>query len=91
MSPPHFDVLHADMRAYADAREYFVRIFMRRRSGAPADVRVVTELAWHGLFMRHLLRRPNRSSWTPSRPNTRSSTAPASAPIRRATAAAPKP
>ncbi|MGB3316326.1 MAG: phosphoenolpyruvate carboxykinase, partial [Albidovulum sp.] len=25
------------------------------------DVRVVTEMAWHGLFIRHLLRRPERS------------------------------
>jgi hypothetical protein len=25
------------------------------------DVRVVTELAWHGLFIRHLLRRPARA------------------------------
>ena len=25
------------------------------------DVRVVTELAWHGLFIRHLLRRPDRA------------------------------
>jgi phosphoenolpyruvate carboxykinase (ATP) len=32
------------------------------------DVRVVTELAWHGLFIRHLLRRPEpaRSSTTSS-------------------------
>ena len=38
---------------------------------------MVTELAWHGLFIRHLLRRPElEEPWTNSFPNSPSSTAP---------------
>jgi phosphoenolpyruvate carboxykinase (ATP) len=59
MSPAHWDRLEADMLAHAATREVFVQDL---HAGAdPAhrlDVRVVTELAWHGLFIRHLLRRP---------------------------------
>ncbi|MCB2114861.1 MAG: phosphoenolpyruvate carboxykinase [Rhodobacteraceae bacterium] len=61
MDPAKFDVLHADMLAHMKGRDYFVQDLY---GGADAehrlDVRVVTELAWHGLFIRHLLRRPSR-------------------------------
>ncbi|NOX72256.1 MAG: phosphoenolpyruvate carboxykinase [Alphaproteobacteria bacterium] len=61
MAPDAFDVLHADMIAHMKGGEYFVQDLY---GGADAehrlDVRVVTELAWHGLFIRHLLRRPSR-------------------------------
>ena len=59
MAPEAFDRLHADMLAHMTGRDCFVQDL---HAGAdPAhrlDVRVVTELAWHGLFIRHLLRRP---------------------------------
>ncbi len=61
MEPAAFDRLHADMLAHMKGRDYFVQDLY---AGADAehrlDVRVVTELAWHGLFIRHLLRRPTR-------------------------------
>ena len=62
MAPDAFDRLHADMLAHLRGREVFVQDLY---AGADAehrlDVRVVTELAWHNLFIRHLLRRPERA------------------------------
>ncbi|MFN4159189.1 MAG: phosphoenolpyruvate carboxykinase [Gemmobacter sp.] len=56
-----YDRLKADMLEHMKGREYFVQDL---HAGAdPAHrlaVRMVTELAWHGLFIRHLLRRPAR-------------------------------
>ncbi|MFM2356579.1 MAG: hypothetical protein RLZZ528_2315 [Pseudomonadota bacterium] len=59
MAPEAFDRLHADMLAHMKGRDYVVQDLC---AGADADlkldVRMVTELAWHGLFIRHLMRRP---------------------------------
>ncbi len=56
-----FDRLHADMLAHAKDRDLFVQDL---HGGAdPAyriKVRVVSELTWHSLFIRHLLIRPAR-------------------------------
>jgi phosphoenolpyruvate carboxykinase (ATP) len=61
MEPEAFDRLHADMLDHMKGGEYFVQDLY---GGADAehrlDVRVVSELAWHNLFIRHLLRRPAR-------------------------------
>lgn len=61
MAPEAFDLLHADMLEHLKGRDVFVSDLY---AGADAehrlDVRVVTEMAWHGLFARHLLRRPAR-------------------------------
>jgi phosphoenolpyruvate carboxykinase (ATP) len=69
MTPEAFDVLHADMLAHMKGRDYFVQdLFGGADPAYRLDVRVVTELAWHGLFIRHLLRRPERAeldSFTP--------------------------
>jgi phosphoenolpyruvate carboxykinase (ATP) len=90
MAPDAFDRLHADMLEHMKGGEYFVQDLY---GGADAehrlDVRVVSELAWHNLFIRHLLRRPSARSLTLRRPSSRSSTAPASRPIPNGTAAAP--
>ncbi len=52
--------LEADMMAHLRDREVFVQDL---HAGADPDfrlnVRMVTELAWHSLFIRHLLRRPD--------------------------------
>ena len=57
-----FDLLHADMLAHMQGREYFVQdLFGGADPVHRLDVRMVTELAWHGLFIRHLLRRPERA------------------------------
>ncbi len=59
MDAAHFDLLHADMLAHMKGRDYYVQdLFGGADPAHRLDVRVVTELAWHGLFIRHLLRRP---------------------------------
>ncbi len=62
MAPEAFDLLHADMLAHMQGREYFVQdLFGGADPVYRLDVRMVTELAWHGLFIRHMLRRPARA------------------------------
>ncbi len=59
MTPEAFDRLHADMLDHMKGRDYFVQdLYGGADPALRLDVRVVTELAWHGLFIRHLLRRP---------------------------------
>ena len=59
MAPEAFDQLYADMKAHMQGGEYFVQdLYAGADEEHRLDVRVVTELAWHGLFIRHLLRRP---------------------------------
>ena len=62
MTTSQFDALHADMLAYASDKELFAQDL---RGGADLDhhvkVRVFTEFAWHGLFIQHLLIRPEMS------------------------------
>ncbi|SEK36918.1 phosphoenolpyruvate carboxykinase (ATP) [Roseivivax marinus] len=61
MSPEGFDALYADMLEHMKGRDYFVEDLTGGADPAHAiKVRVVTELAWHGLFIRHMLRRPDR-------------------------------
>lgn len=59
MAPAQFDALKADMLAHAADKEVFVQDLL---GGADAThrlpVRVVTEYAWHSLFISHLLIRP---------------------------------
>ncbi|MCI5047903.1 MAG: phosphoenolpyruvate carboxykinase [Aquisalinus sp.] len=60
MSPEQFDTLKEDMIAYAEGKELFVQdLFGGADPRHRLSVRVVTELAWHSLFIRHLLRRPD--------------------------------
>lgn len=62
LSPEHFDVLHKDMLAHAAGKSLYVQDLV---GGADVNnalpTRVVTELAWHALFIRNLLIRPERS------------------------------
>ncbi|WP_323034613.1 phosphoenolpyruvate carboxykinase [Pararhodobacter sp.] len=61
MTPEAFDRLYEDMTAHMKGRDYFVQdLFGGADAEHRLDVRMVTELAWHGLFIRHLLRRPSR-------------------------------
>ncbi|MHA6326880.1 phosphoenolpyruvate carboxykinase [Roseivivax sp. CAU 1753] len=63
MSPEGFDALYDDMRAHMKGGDYFVQdLFGGADPSHQLNVRVVTELAWHGLFIRHMLRRPDRDS-----------------------------
>ncbi len=61
MSPEGFDALHADMLAHMAGRDMFVQdLYGGADPAHRINVRMVTELAWHGLFIRHMLRRPAR-------------------------------
>jgi phosphoenolpyruvate carboxykinase (ATP) len=60
MAPDAFARLRADMFGHMAGRDYFVQdLYAGADPAHRLDVRVVTELAWHGLFIRHLLRRPS--------------------------------
>lgn len=60
MSPEGFDALYADMIEHMKGRDYFVQDLEGGSDPQYAiNVRMITELAWHNLFIRHLLRRPS--------------------------------
>ncbi len=63
MSPAHFAQLHQDMLAHAGGLSLFVQDLV---GGADVDYalpsRVITEFAWHSLFIRNLLIRPDRAT-----------------------------
>ena len=62
MAPEAFDRLHADMLEHMRGGEVFVQdLYAGADPKYRLDVRLVTELAWHSLFIRHLLRRPDAS------------------------------
>ncbi|PWJ20973.1 phosphoenolpyruvate carboxykinase [Jannaschia seohaensis] len=59
MSPEGYAALRADMLEHMKGRDYFVQdLYGGADPAHRLDVRVVTELAWHSLFIRHMLRRP---------------------------------
>ncbi|MFN3576709.1 MAG: phosphoenolpyruvate carboxykinase [Tabrizicola sp.] len=61
LAPEAYARLKADMIAHMQGREVFVQdLYAGADPMHRLDVRMVTELAWHGLFIRHLLRRPAR-------------------------------
>ena len=61
MAAEGFDQLHADMLEHMKGKDYYVQdLFGGADPAHRLDVRMVTELAWHGLFIRHPLRRPSR-------------------------------
>ena len=60
MAPEAFATLHADMMDYAKGKELFVQDLVGGADPAHRlPVRVVTELAWHSLFIRNLLIQPD--------------------------------
>ncbi len=62
MSRDHFDTLLADMQAHAGGKVLYTQTLY---AGADPEhrlnVSVVNEYAWHALFIRHMLRRPERA------------------------------
>ena len=62
MKPESWARLKADMLAHIEGREIFVQdLFAGADPAHRIDVRMVSELAWHSLFNRHMLRRPSRA------------------------------
>ncbi|MFP7569898.1 phosphoenolpyruvate carboxykinase [Marivita sp. S2033] len=61
MSPEGFDALYNDMLEHMKGREFFVQDLVGGADPKHAiDVRFIQELAWQNLFIRHLMRRPDR-------------------------------
>ena len=59
MTPDAFDRLYVDLITHMDGKDYFVQdLFGGADPAHRLDVRFVTEMAWHGLFIRHMMRRP---------------------------------
>jgi len=62
MTPDQFDLLLSDFREHAKARELFVQdLFAGADPAQRLNARIFVEYAWHALFIRHLLRRPEAS------------------------------
>src|SRR5699024_2930370 len=62
MDPAAFERLKADMFAHMKGREYFVQdLYAGADPEHGLNVRMINELAWHSLFIRHMLRRPERA------------------------------
>ena len=62
MSPEAFDVLRKDMIAHAEEKELFVQdLYGGAAEASRLSVRVVTVEAWHALFIRNMLIRPDQS------------------------------
>jgi phosphoenolpyruvate carboxykinase (ATP) len=61
MSPAHFDVLLKDFQAHVAGKDLFVQDLIGGADRIHSlPVRVITELAWHSLFIRNLLIRPGQ-------------------------------
>ena len=59
MTPSHFDALYASMLSYAQGRELFAKdLFGGADLSHRLPVRIITEYAWHSLFVHQLLIRP---------------------------------
>ena len=59
MTTEQFDALWSDFKAHMSGRDYFVQdLFGGADETHRVSVRVFNELAWHSLFIRHLLRVP---------------------------------
>ncbi|WP_062208718.1 phosphoenolpyruvate carboxykinase [Aureimonas sp. AU12] len=62
MAPDAFERLYEDFKAHAEGRDLFVQDLVGGADPANAiQARVVTEYAWHSLFIRNLLIRPTKS------------------------------
>jgi phosphoenolpyruvate carboxykinase (ATP) len=63
MSRAQFDLLHADFLTHAASMDLYVQDLVGGADPTHAlPTRVVTELAWHSLFIRNLLIRPDRAA-----------------------------
>ena len=60
MSEAHFDVLFADFAAHAEGRDLYAQdLFGGADPQYRIGARIYLEFAWHALFIRYLLRRPD--------------------------------
>ena len=69
IEPAQFADLRDDMEAYVKGRTIHVQdLFACADRANQLDIRVVTQYAWHALFIRHLLRRPNEKELSEFQP-----------------------
>ncbi|HSG95980.1 MAG TPA: phosphoenolpyruvate carboxykinase (ATP), partial [Afifellaceae bacterium] len=70
MEPAAFDLLLADMQAHAGGRRLYAQdLYAGADPDTQISVRVYCELAWHNLFIRNLLIRPDRTDLAAFSPN----------------------
>ena len=93
LSPQQFDVLLADFLEHAKGKQLFAQdLYGGADPKYRIKARVFTELAWHSLFIRSLLIRPERArACRATCPTSPSSACRPSRPIRRSTACAARP
>jgi len=69
LSPEQFELLWGDFRRHAEARQLFVQDLHAGASpGHRLNARIFTEYAWHALFIRNLLRKPQFAELTSFQP-----------------------
>jgi phosphoenolpyruvate carboxykinase (ATP) len=69
LSPHHFDALLKDMLEYAAGKEIFAQdLYAGADLKYRLPVRIITEFAWHALFVRHLLIEPSRGELAEFKP-----------------------
>jgi phosphoenolpyruvate carboxykinase (ATP) len=62
MEPKHFETLLADFLTHAKGKELFVQdLFAGANETHRLSTRIITENAWHSLFIRNMLIRPEKS------------------------------
>ena len=62
MAPEHYETLRADMLAHAEGKRLYAQdLFGGADPQNRLNVRLFVEYAWHALFIRHLLIRPDRA------------------------------
>ena len=61
MTFKEFDTLYSDLLRHMEGKTYYSQdLTAARDTDALLNVRVITELAWHSLFIRHLLNSPSK-------------------------------
>ena len=70
MSTAHFDTLHRDMLKYQEGKRcYSQALQASTNTDEFLNIEVTTELAWHSLFIRHLLKVPSTESLNNFKPD----------------------
>jgi len=70
MAPEHYETLRADMLAHAEGKRLYAQdLFGGADPQTRLNVRLFVEYAWHALFIRHLLIRPDRAELGRFAPN----------------------
>ena len=60
MEPKEFDLLYQDMLDHLNEKSLYVQdLFAGAEKDNQINVRIISELVWHSLFIRHLLIRPS--------------------------------